>query len=70
MLNTVTTKGRAVNEKAVDKTLAITLPLRSAMKNGDTSLSFEDVQEAFGGDRPADVLRNVFNYAIQHKLAE
>jgi vacuolar-type H+-ATPase subunit C/Vma6 len=29
---------------------------------------YEDIQQAFGGERPADVMRNVFNYAIEAKL--
>jgi hypothetical protein len=65
-LNSLQTKARSAKADMVSRTLAITFPLREHAKANE--VTYEDLQEAFGGNTPSEVMRNIFNIAINTKL--
>jgi hypothetical protein len=66
-----------------ERTLALTFPCRTWQekdeKTGEikthtesslTVCYYEDLKAEFGGEIPAQVMKNIFNYAIEKKMAE
>lgn len=49
-------------QELTKRTLAIAFPLRSHAEGDE--MTWEDVQERFGGATPSEVMVNVFNIAI------